>query len=90
MAMVSLSLKRGWVLFDTNAGYAVDPACNRFTPYFWDEDDIALAAGATTLDVQGAAAAAFPPLSDGYLVLLQTNSLDRLTRRCASLCGWSA
>lgn len=66
----------GQGLFDTSGGYAIDPARNRFMPYFWDEDDIELPAGSTELFVSGAAAAAFPPVSDGYPILLQTNPPD--------------
>ncbi len=63
-------------LFDDSGGYAVDPARNRFLPYFWDEDDVELPVGATELFVLGAAGAAFPPLTGGYPILVQTNPLD--------------
>ena len=66
----------GTGLFDPSGGYGVDPARNRFIPYFWDEDDVELPAGSTGMEVRGAAAAAFPPLSGGYPILLQTNPLD--------------
>lgn len=70
------TFEAGTGLFDENASYGVDPARNRFSPYYWDEDDVELPAGSVELYVEGAAEAAFPPSSAGSLILLQTDPAD--------------